>query len=289
VFDFLQDHLFTTLQVLSPLNEDGSPLLTDNHWAIVEKVLSFLELFYESIVALSSVYYPTSTLMLHHILRIARHLNAFENDILLRCVVVPMKDKFLKYWRDIPILYAVAFILDPRAKMRGFNKVLIKLSSLTGTDYSRLPFDVRTKLTKVFQLYETKFGDTCMRGAHQPSSHLSGKKKWHGMKFMVMMTLMVSSLLLSEGDQVLLLQPLKLSLLLHLGLLMAKNPIHSHPYPNLITLISIPHPTKNTRRKLNPTHPITLLIPNQPVIGWKPMENPWVFPTLGKDNLKITF
>jgi hypothetical protein len=75
----------------------------------------------------------------------------------------------------------------------------------------------------------------------------------------------------------------------HIGLLMAKNPIHSHPYPNLITLISIPHPTKNTRRKLNPTHPITLLIPNQPVIGWKPMENPWVFPTLGKYNLKITF
>jgi hypothetical protein len=57
---------------------------------------------------------------------------------------------------------------------------------------------------------------------------------------------------------------------------MAKNPIHSHPYPNLITFISIPHPTKNTREKLNPTHPITLLIPNQPVIGWKPMENPWV-------------
>jgi hypothetical protein len=50
-----------------------------------------------------------------------------------------------------------------------------------------------------------------------------------------------------------------------LGLLMAKNPIHSHPYPNLITLISISHPTKNTRGKLNPTHPITLLIPNQPV------------------------
>jgi hypothetical protein len=73
------------------------------------------------------------------------------------------------------------------------------------------------------------------------------------------------------------------------GLLMAKNPIHSHPYPNLITLIFIPHPTKNTRRKLNPTHPITLLIPNQPVIGWKPMENPWVFPTLGKDNLKSHF
>jgi hypothetical protein len=60
-----------------PLDEDGTPLLTDNHWAIAEKVLSFLELFYESTIALSGVYYPTATLMLHHILRIARHLNAF--------------------------------------------------------------------------------------------------------------------------------------------------------------------------------------------------------------------
>jgi hypothetical protein len=70
-----------------PLNEDGSPFLTDNHWAIAEKVLSFLELFYESTVALSGVYYPTTTLMLHHILRIARHLNAFENDMLLRILL----------------------------------------------------------------------------------------------------------------------------------------------------------------------------------------------------------
>ena len=93
-----------------PLHSDGTPLLTDDHWTIAEKVLSFLELFYESTVALSGVYYPTATLMLHHILRIARHLNSFENDRLLRAAVVSMKDKFLKYWRDIPILYVVAFI-----------------------------------------------------------------------------------------------------------------------------------------------------------------------------------
>jgi hypothetical protein len=73
-------------------------------------------------------------LMLHHILRIARHLNAFENDRLLRVAVVPTKDNFLKYWRGIPILYVVVFILDPRAKMRGFNKLLVRLASLTGTN-----------------------------------------------------------------------------------------------------------------------------------------------------------
>jgi hypothetical protein len=35
--------------------------------------------------------------MLHQIMNITRHLNAFENDALLRQVVAHMKDKFLKY------------------------------------------------------------------------------------------------------------------------------------------------------------------------------------------------
>ncbi|WVZ90905.1 hypothetical protein U9M48_037159 [Paspalum notatum var. saurae] len=86
---------YLILKHLYPLNRDETPLLTDNHWIVAEKILFFLELFYDSTVALSGVYYPTAPLMLHHILRIARHLNAYENDPLLRCAVVPMKDKFL--------------------------------------------------------------------------------------------------------------------------------------------------------------------------------------------------
>jgi hypothetical protein len=59
--------------------------------------LQFLELFYDSTVALSGVYYPTSSLMLHHVLEIAAHLHEYETDELLKPFVVPMKDKFLKY------------------------------------------------------------------------------------------------------------------------------------------------------------------------------------------------
>jgi hypothetical protein len=64
------------MQSNHPLSSDGSPLLTDDHWYIADKVLSFLEQYYDSTVALSGVYYPTSPLMLHHILKIGRHLNA---------------------------------------------------------------------------------------------------------------------------------------------------------------------------------------------------------------------
>jgi hypothetical protein len=123
------------------------------------------------------VYYPTSPLILHQILKIARHLNTYENDELLKQSIVPMKDKFLKYWRKVPLLYAFAFILDPRAKMRGFHKILLRLSTLTGTDYSRVPQKVRSQLTNNFQLYESKFGDVRLRAQHQLSNANEGRNK----------------------------------------------------------------------------------------------------------------
>ena len=156
--------------------EPGEPmLLTESHWYIAEHILTFLELFYDSTCALSAVYDPTSSLILHHIIEITAHLNKYENDAMLRSVVVPMKDKFLKYWRDIPILYSIAFIMDPRAKVRGFSKALVVLSNLTGTDYSSYLTEVRAQLSSMFNKYDEKFGAVRLQRPSQPVS--SGKKK----------------------------------------------------------------------------------------------------------------
>ena len=43
------------IQTNHPVQRDGSFLLTDDHWDIAEKILSFLELFYDTIVALSGI------------------------------------------------------------------------------------------------------------------------------------------------------------------------------------------------------------------------------------------
>ena len=90
----------------------------------MKKILSFLEQFHDSTVVLSGVYYPSSPLILHHVFEIANPMK--DNDI--RFIVNPMKDKFLAYWSDIPMLYSFAFILDPRAKIKGFTSVLRLLS-----------------------------------------------------------------------------------------------------------------------------------------------------------------
>jgi hypothetical protein len=113
----------------------GVALLSPNHWHVAKKLLEFLEIFYDCTVVLSSVYYPPVHLFCI-ILEITTHLHAAEKDVNLRSFVYPMQLKFLKYWPDIPLLYLFAFILVPRAKLRGFHKVLQLLHENTGSDYN---------------------------------------------------------------------------------------------------------------------------------------------------------
>ena len=58
-------HLIPYKDILSVFinSHYGSELLSRNHWYVVEKVIKFLELFYDSTVILSGVYYATSPLI----------------------------------------------------------------------------------------------------------------------------------------------------------------------------------------------------------------------------------
>lgn len=55
------------------------------------------------------------------------------------------------------MLYAFAFILDPRFKIRGFIDALQRLSKLNGYDYSSYLNEVRANLIDIFPKYEIKF------------------------------------------------------------------------------------------------------------------------------------
>jgi hypothetical protein len=52
------------------------------------------------------------------------------------------------------MLYAFTFILDPKAKLRGFNNILRFLSRLFGTDYLVYFSFVRHELTIMFNKYD---------------------------------------------------------------------------------------------------------------------------------------
>lgn len=88
--------------------------------------------------------------MMHHILEIASHLHNYKYDASLKNVVGPKKLKYLKYWKDIPLL-SFAFILDAIAKMRGLYNVLQLCVQCNFTDYISYFGDVKTELYKLFR------------------------------------------------------------------------------------------------------------------------------------------
>ncbi|XP_039786943.1 uncharacterized protein LOC120653078 [Panicum virgatum] len=108
-------------------------------------------------------------------MEIALHLKNYANDVHIRSVVQPMIDKYNKYWRDIPLLYSFAFILDPRAKMKGFTRVLRRLGGLTSTDYSTYLVGTRARLADVYNKYDEKYGAVRLRRTDPPV--LSGKSR----------------------------------------------------------------------------------------------------------------
>jgi hypothetical protein len=112
--------------------------------------------------------------MIHHIVKIAIHLHKYQHDEHLRAVVQFMIDKYNKYKKNIPNLYSIAFILDPRAKIKGFTKVLRKLNSLFNVDYTNKLLETRALLFKMYNRYAMHGSVRLKRVV--PAS-LSGKKR----------------------------------------------------------------------------------------------------------------
>jgi hypothetical protein len=67
------------------------------------------------------------------------------------------------------LLYSFAFILDPRAKLTGFNSALQVLSELLNHDYSTYYNEVKSELANMFVKYDSKFGSLRLQRPSQPS------------------------------------------------------------------------------------------------------------------------
>ena len=163
----------TILQAQHAIGSDGRALVTASSLHIMGTFNKFLKIFYDCTVLLSGVYYPTANLILHNLLEIASLLREHENNALAGDAIFFMKKKYLKYWKEIPMLYALAFILDPRAKMKGLYNLLALIGEVVDVDYSSCYSNVKTQLFEIFGKYENKF--KASRLQRPPAIPTSGK------------------------------------------------------------------------------------------------------------------
>nr|XP_027090278.1 zinc finger BED domain-containing protein RICESLEEPER 2-like [Coffea arabica] len=111
------------------LNFKDPPLADD--WEKARIVHGFLETFYTVTKILSGSKYYTANVFLREIYRVFILLRetSIEDSPLLGSMAVNMLVKFEKYWleKEPNILLSVAFVLDPRFKMRKLKTIFSKI------------------------------------------------------------------------------------------------------------------------------------------------------------------
>src|SRR5579862_9877567 len=103
----------TSFYNLNTANNPGCEKLTDGDWYVANVFVEFLKVFYDATVELSGVYYHTSPLALHKLYDMADLLKQYSENLTVASAVSHMQKKFIKYWGEIPLLYAFGIVIDP--------------------------------------------------------------------------------------------------------------------------------------------------------------------------------
>ena len=127
-------------------------------WDKVEKIRSFLELFYDATLAYSGTMYPTANLFFPAIWRcclsLMQHMEGDDEGLSL--MASQMWEKFQKYWSEFNVTLAIACVLDPRYKLEFIDYSYKKLYGDLSLEYEH----VKGMLHSIFGEYEAKSRDT---------------------------------------------------------------------------------------------------------------------------------
>ncbi|XVE89055.1 hypothetical protein DITRI_Ditri19aG0119500 [Diplodiscus trichospermus] len=89
-------------------------------WKHVEKVCTYLKLFFDFVNILTTPTYPTASAFYQEVSKVQLKLTyvAMSNDLFISNLTKPLKEKFDIYWRDCFLILAIVVIMDPRFKMK---------------------------------------------------------------------------------------------------------------------------------------------------------------------------
>ena len=114
-------------------------------------------------VKLSCSYSPTSFELLKHLYNISKVYSELEqaetHDKSLTPIVDAMKQKFLKYWEDVPLLAIIASCLNLAYKKYFTIRILETYKENIYLDKTRVDTYVNSKFDEMFNLYNSRMSD----------------------------------------------------------------------------------------------------------------------------------
>jgi hypothetical protein len=153
---------------------DGSQLeLTIPEWKQLIRLSNFFKTFFIATVKLSCSYSPTAFELLKQLYLISKvylELDIAENrDNSLAPIVDAMKEKFLKYWEDVPLVAIIASVLNPSYKKHFTKRMLFAYKTNLRLDNTGVEAEVDRGIGEMFALYNSRINN-------QPSSSRVGTR-----------------------------------------------------------------------------------------------------------------
>lgn len=84
-------------------------------------------------------------------------INEESDDEIVRNMVIPMKEKFDKYWKEVSDLFAITAVFDPRLKLPVVEYCLGRLDMSTRDEKMK---NLHLKLKTLFESYDKKSKST---------------------------------------------------------------------------------------------------------------------------------
>jgi Domain of unknown function (DUF4413) len=129
----------------------------------LERLRKFLKTFFKATVQLSCSYSPTSFELLKHLYSISKVYRELEQvetrDKSLTPIVDVMKQKFLKYWEDIPLLAIIASCLNPAYKKYYTIRMVQAYKDNLHLSNSGVEAYVNSKFDEMFNIYNSRMVD----------------------------------------------------------------------------------------------------------------------------------
>ncbi|XP_057973307.1 zinc finger BED domain-containing protein RICESLEEPER 1-like [Malania oleifera] len=124
----------------------------DDEWKEIEKIASFLKVFYDLTNLFSGTSYQTANLYFQGVWKVQVTLlnAALGDDVFLRNVATQMQGKFDKYWSDYSKILAMTVILDPHFKIQFVSFCLKEVQPMSWKDRVN---DIQREMHSLFDEY----------------------------------------------------------------------------------------------------------------------------------------
>jgi hypothetical protein len=103
-------------------SKQSSETLLEMDWNAATVIRDLLHVFYNATKLLSGSYYPTTNKVLPQLLRISTALQKHRDNF--PEIIQPMDNKLKKYFANVPLLYCLALVMDPRFRLSGLDAML---------------------------------------------------------------------------------------------------------------------------------------------------------------------